>query len=404
MSTEIYVNKPGTVWSISLNLMKVLGEEIITMPVIMGATPVKGNELTPGIYDTDEDIMLGLEGKTTILWFPIELLTVLPLSDPEALLNFMATMQPKLIVNPCTHLVVSPSEYFICQALPSNAFVGSDTSTKAESSNVSNKVILGRSAEGESYAVAVGADAFAGDDSTSLGYDSDAEYEGVAIGTMTRAYCTGSIAIGGTSYDSESTDNCGILTHVQTIANGDAAIAIGRHTYASANGAIAIGNYIANYNADSIVLGARPGEQNLSTCLTTRLFIMPAGSALANKYEGGAACMGYTVQQGDIYGTSTGTGESLIIECGTRKLSEIFTNNTAFAPAALDPDVEHMPFNPDAEALPLPIPEREQSIKRELPSNPLLEHLASKMREKLQSGSTPDLPAFVKRLLATTKE
>lgn len=267
-----------------------------------------------------------------------------------------------------------------------------------------DKVVLGASATGDSYSVAVGPKAISGFDSASLGYYSNAEDEGVALGTQTRAYYKGSIAIGGTTYDGEAVDNCGVLTHLCTIANGDAAIAIGRHTYASGAGAIAIGNYIINNNKDSIAIGARPGDQNLSTCLTTRLFIMPAGSALANKYEDGAACMGYTVQRGDIYGTSNGNGDSLIIECGTRKLSEIFTNNTAFAPAALDPEVEHTPFNPDAEASPLPIPEKEQNSKRELPSNPLLTQLASKMQEKIQAAGTPELPALVKRLLATTKE
>ena len=53
---------------------------------------------------------------------------------------------------------------------------------------------------------------------------------------------------------------------------------------------------------------------------------MGSGSPLATTYEDGEACLGYVVKDSD----------GNVTACGTRKLSELLTNNTAFAPAALD--------------------------------------------------------------------
>lgn len=78
----------------------------------------------------------------------------------------------------------------------------------------------------------------------------------------------------------------------------------------------------------------------------TLLYLMGAGSPLATTYENGEACLGYVVK--DASGNVTA--------CGTRKLSEILTNNTNFAPAALDLDAPApTPFLPTGITEPIEI-------------------------------------------------
>lgn len=80
----------------------------------------------------------------------------------------------------------------------------------------------------------------------------------------------------------------------------------------------------------------------------TFLYLIGANTPLANKYEDGAACLGYVVKDG--------TGN--ILECGTRKLSELLTNNTAFAPAMLDLEAPTpTPFLPTGITDPIEFPE-----------------------------------------------
>ena len=74
-----------------------------------------------------------------------------------------------------------------------------------------------------------------------------------------------------------------------------------------------------------------------SRTVQTLLYIIAAGSELATQYEGGEACLGYVVKE------SSGN----VLACGTRKLSELLTSNTAFAPAAMDLDADPpTPFLP----------------------------------------------------------
>lgn len=82
----------------------------------------------------------------------------------------------------------------------------------------------------------------------------------------------------------------------------------------------------------------------------TFLYLIGANTPLANKYEDGAACLGYVVKDG--------TGN--ILECGTRKLSELLTNNTAFAPASMDLEAPvPTPFMPTGITDPIEIPQEE---------------------------------------------
>lgn len=69
----------------------------------------------------------------------------------------------------------------------------------------------------------------------------------------------------------------------------------------------------------------------------TLLYIIATGSELATQYEGGEACLGYVVKE------TSGN----VLACGTRKLSELLTSNTAFAPATMDLDADPpTPFLP----------------------------------------------------------
>lgn len=394
MADKIIVNKPGTVYSISVNIGMLFSADDPTggkTPSIMGLTPAEGQSLPTGEHAADAIDFLPLltGGATAVVLF-----------NPQNLedLQTIFTSPPSVVVNPCTHLIISPSEFFVVTELPSKALPAQVTSGSAGSSNVTvdnTSVVIGRGAAvGEyAYAIAIGASAGHVDSKNSL-----------SIGVHSEAAGNGALAIGcgGDADEGWLNNSINGYGYAWTEAYGQGATAIGLSTYAKGDGAIAIGNYVVNSNPHSIVLGGGAQGTKRDEMLTTRLFLMPAGSPLANKYEGGAACMGYTVQQGpvrDFEDVSTS-----IIECGTRKLSEIFTNNTAFAPASLDPDVEHIPFNPDADGLPH---DTEPSNKRQqvkaLPENPLLAGIKDKIKEKIASWpTTSKLESMVAQAVNTT--
>jgi hypothetical protein len=108
--------------------------------------------------------------------------------------------------------------------------------------------------------------------------------------------------------------------------------------------------------------------------LDTRLYLLKAKSPLAEQYEGGAAALGYIVR--DRSGN--------VLECGTRKLSELLTNNTAFAPATLDLDSDPpTPFLPTGITEPWEEPERVEVPEKtqEEEANTPFEQLKAKLAE-----------------------
>lgn len=393
MSDKIIVNKPGTVYSISIDIGFMLRgtETLSSAPAILGLTPAEGQSIPPGDHpvDTINFAELVYNGATAVFLFSPQIE-----GDMEALLM----SPPTIVMNPCTHMLISPGELFVVAELPSKALPAQVTSGSAGSSNVTvdNKsVVIGDGAviEESAYAIAIGASSGRSDSKNSL-----------SIGVHARAAGNGAIAIGcgGDSNEGWMSGSVNGYHYAWATAYGQGATAIGLGTDARGDGAIAIGNYIVNSNPYSIVLGGGAQGQNRDEMLTTRLFLMPAGSPLANKYEDGAACMGYTVQRGPV--TDYLDGSDYIIECGTRKLSEIFTNNTAFAPMALDLEEEHTPFNPDADGIPQ---DKESSNSRPqvqvLPDNPLLAGVKDKLKEKLASWpTTSKLEAVVEQVLNTT--
>lgn len=112
-------------------------------------------------------------------------------------------------------------------------------------------------------------------------------------------------------------------------------IAIGRAAAASKPSGQVLGYSAKLNNKGCTLIGTWESE---ARTVQTLLYIIAAGSELATQYEGGEACLGYVVKE------SSGN----VLACGTRKLSELLTTNTAFAPAALALDADPpTPFLPE---------------------------------------------------------
>ena len=150
----------------------------------------------------------------------------------------------------------------------------------------------------------------------------------VALGSSARAEVHGSISIG--------TGSC--VTQQEGIA-------IGRNATVSKHWSTAIGYHANVADQGVIVLATRSA---LGDNKKTQIYIAGAGTDLANEYYNGEAFMGYTV---------TDTSDNKIIyACGTRRLSEIFTDNTITQPTTLDENgelVTHKIFRPSDVDLPV---------------------------------------------------
>lgn len=116
------------------------------------------------------------------------------------------------------------------------------------------------------------------------------------------------------------------VTAVGEHASGSAvgATVLGGSAQVTKVGGMALGRKVINKDEQAMVLGTLSANDATQTLF----YIIGAGSPLATTYEDGEACLGYVVKE------SNGN----ILACGTRKLSELLTNNTNFAPAALDLD------------------------------------------------------------------
>lgn len=132
----------------------------------------------------------------------------------------------------------------------------------------------------------------------------------IAVGPGAKAL-QGSVSIGANTSSIGFGTVCGMETTATNFSS-----AFGSHIKVKDQGCTVISAW--NTSSGSWI---KPTIQSL-------LYLMGAGSPLATTYENGEACLGYVVKD------SSGN----ILACGTRKLSELLTNNTAFAPAALDLD------------------------------------------------------------------
>lgn len=159
--------------------------------------------------------------------------------------------------------------------------------------------------------------------------------EDVTIGKEARTAGAGAVAVGKGAKAGQQSVAIGFNASANN-AEHSVAVGYGASTTA-ANYSIAIGRAAAASKPSGQVLGYAAKQNNKGCTLIgtwesatrtvqTLLYIIAAGSELAQQYENGEACLGYVVKE------SSGN----ILACGTRKLSEILTSNTAFAPAAMD--------------------------------------------------------------------
>lgn len=141
---------------------------------------------------------------------------------------------------------------------------------------------------------------------------------GIAIGRATVTPEFYGISIGSES----STKGWGAISMGKDAkVNGVASISIGANVQADTS--IGLGRLLTVKDA-GVVAMSPPNKTDPQTIF----YLIGASTPLANTYENGEACLGYVVKD------SSGN----ILACGTRKLSELLTNNTSFAPAALDLD------------------------------------------------------------------
>ena len=183
--------------------------------------------------------------------------------------------------------------------------------------------------------------------------------EQVVIGNNANAGYYNSCAIG--SKASTSHQECVALGSGAKTTQQGRAVAIGANTQASEAAACAIG-YKAIAKDEGVIVFAS-NTRNLST--KTQLYFSGAKTYLANEYYNGEAFMGYTVT--DNAGT--------VLACGTRRMSELFPDNSMTQPASLDENGEWvMPkvFHPSDLDMPQEEPAEPQEYEQ-LPVWPIVE-------------------------------
>ncbi len=179
-----------------------------------------------------------------------------------------------------------------------------------------------------------------------LGLNATKSSESVAIGWTASTVGAGGVAIGtsakagqqavGVGYNANANMcNHGIAVgYGAKVSSTNYTMAIGCSAEATKSSGQAFGYSAKLKNAGCTLIGTWESD---ARTVQTLLYIIAAGSELATKYEGGEACLGYVVKE---------TGGN-VLACGTRKLSELLTSNTAFAPATMDLDADPpTPFLP----------------------------------------------------------
>lgn len=178
--------------------------------------------------------------------------------------------------------------------------------------------------------------------------------DAVVMGAGASVEKTGGVAIGCSS--ARCKGEKGVALGFYAGATGNYTTAIGASTLANRTGATAIG-YLANANDIGVVVFASNSE-DFNT--RTKLYFSGANTPLANEYYNGEAMMGYTVTDKD--------GNKLA--CGTRRLSELFPDNTLTQPASLDENGEWvMPkvFHPSDLDLPVEEPTEPEDVEINTP-------------------------------------
>lgn len=219
-------------------------------------------------------------------------------------------------------------------AQASGTFVGGCTIGASAKITGESSVAVGRGSSSGGYSVALGTGAVSNLNSTAVGYLSNALSEGsIAVGRQSNATAHSSIAIG---WGAKATKAPSLAIGFEAKAN-DTGVAV-----------IRLGNGV--WNVDTY----------------TQLYFSGANTPLANEYYNGEAFMGYVVT--DNAGTK--------LACGTRRLSELFPDNSLTQPASLDENGEWvMPkvFHPSDLDLPVEEPSEPEDVEITIPDSVMSE-------------------------------
>ena len=229
---------------------------------------------------------------------------------------------------------------------------------KAENKGADSVVIGAQASNSGTGSIIIGAGAKGANGCIIIGKEAEDTYKSntnITIGSNAKSYSIAATTIGSRAQGSQSSVTIGTnaYTFNFSIAIGASAQAKGKYTTALGHAAT-----VSDYGATVIRSTAEDGTY-------TQLYFSGANTPLANEYYNGEALMGYTVT--DTAGT--------VLACGTRRLSELFTDNTLTQPASLDENgewVQPKVFHPSD----LDLPHEEPSEPEEyqpLPVYPIVE-------------------------------
>lgn len=164
--------------------------------------------------------------------------------------------------------------------------------------------------------VAVGNSTISAGDCVSVGVNATSADSAIAIGKNTLA--SFGIAIG-----NNATGNNGIAVGVNSAADKTGSVSIGYNSKVDGKCANLFGSNCFNYNPSTTVIGSVVLGDRSDVLKRTQLYLIPEGSELANQcypnaVNGHNACLGFAVFDSD----------NNIIQKGTRKLSDLFIDNT----------------------------------------------------------------------------
>ena len=233
-------------------------------------------------------------------------------------------------------------------ALGSLATIINTTAADSAGKKSENTTVIGYGANAFApNAVVLGAGANAGT-------ANDFAEKTVTIGAGATTLYREGIAIG---YNAKSTSFYSIGLGGSTVASGNGAFALGFGAESKAVYSTAIGTY-AKANNDGVVVFASYDNPSMTT--KTQLYFSGANTQLANEYYNGEAMMGYTVTD------SAGA----VLACGTRRLSELFPDNSLTQPASLDENgewVQPKVFHPADLDLPIEEPTEPENVEINIP-------------------------------------
>lgn len=265
------------------------------------------------------------------------------------------TLNTTQVVNGKETTVESSNSVTIgCKALNQGAdsvVIGAQASNPQAASVVIGAGAVDNTSLGKSIAIGKGAKSEGYQGSTTIGYDSSGGYYGTSVG-----------------FFASSANSSTALGSQAKATNGAVSVGAG----ASARGFCSMAFGYNNILADNGTISFLTSDDFNNPTAKTKLYIVGANTPLANEYYNGEAFMGYTVTDKD--------GNKLA--CGTRRLSELFPDNSLTQPASLDENGEWvMPkvFHPSDLDMPQEEPSEVEEYKP-LPVYPIVEPSEDELR------------------------